>query len=57
VQRRAAGQVGYDPTLLVMKHALGTHSAISRNHGGRLRASREIRIVMVFRDAPAASCG
>lgn len=48
------GKVAYDGTLQVVKHALGTHTAVSRNHGGRLRASREIRIASVFRDAPAA---
>ena len=47
------GKVVYDSTLQVMKHALGTHTAISRVHGGRLKASREIRIATVFRDAPA----
>ncbi|UNK58883.1 M48 family metallopeptidase [Pseudoxanthomonas daejeonensis] len=47
------GKVVYDGKLQVMKHALGTHTAISRAHGGRLRASREIRIASVFRDAPA----
>ena len=48
------GKVAYDGTLQVVKHALGTHTAVSRNHGGRLKASREIRIASVFRDAPAA---
>ena len=47
------GKVVYDSTLQVMKHALGTHTAISRVHGGRLKASCEIRIATVFRDAPA----
>jgi len=47
------GKVLYDGKLQVMKHALGTHTAISRVHGGRLKASREIRIASVFRDAPA----
>ena len=47
------GKVAYDSTLQVMKHALGTHTAISRVHGGRVKASREIRIATVFRDAPA----
>lgn len=47
------GKVLYDGRLQVMKHALGTHTAISRVHGGRLRASREIRIASVFREAPA----
>lgn len=48
------GKVVYDGKLQVVKHALGTHTAISRVHGGRLKASREVRIASVFRDAPAA---
>lgn len=48
------GKVLYDGKLQVVKHALGTHTSISRVHGGRLKASREIRIASVFRDAPAA---
>lgn len=47
------GKVAYDGKLQVMKHALGTHTAISRVQGSRLKASREIRIATVFRDAPA----
>ena len=47
------GKVIYDSKLQVMKHALGTHTAISRVQGGRLKASREVRIATVFRDAPA----
>ena len=47
------GKVVYDSKLQVMKHALGTHTSISRVHGKRLKASREIRIATVFRDAPA----
>src|SRR5688500_4570758 len=47
------GKVIYDSKLQVMKHALGTHTAISRVQGNRLKASREIRIASVFRDAPA----
>ena len=47
------GKVVYDGKLQVMKHALGTHTAISRVQGSRLKASREIRIATVFRDAPA----
>ena len=46
------GKVIYDSKLQVMKHALGTHTAISRVQGDRLKASREIRIATVFRDAP-----
>jgi UTP pyrophosphatase len=47
------GKVVFDAKLQVMKHALGTHTAISRVQGSRLKASREIRIASVFRDAPA----
>jgi len=47
------GKVIYDGKLQVMQHALGTHTAISRVQGDRLKASREIRIATVFRDAPA----
>jgi len=47
-------KVMYDNKLHVVKHALGTHTAVSRVQGGRLKASREIRIATVFRDAPAA---
>ncbi len=47
------GKVVFDSKLQVMKHALGTHTAVSRVQGGRLKASRELRIATVFRDAPA----
>jgi predicted metal-dependent hydrolase len=47
------GKVIYDGKLQVVQHALGTHTAISRVQGSRLKASREIRIATVFRDAPA----
>jgi predicted metal-dependent hydrolase len=46
-------RVRYDDRLQVVQQALGTHTAISRAHGGRLKASREIRIAGVFREAPA----
>lgn len=45
-------KVIYDSKLQVVKHALGTHTSISRVQGSRLKASREIRIATVFRDAP-----
>ena len=47
------GKVLDDGKLQVLKHALGTHTAISRVQGDRLKASREIRIATVFRAAPA----
>jgi predicted metal-dependent hydrolase len=46
-------KVVYDGKLQVVKHALGTHTTVSRVQGSRLKASREIRIATVFRDAPA----
>lgn len=54
--RNAPGidKVLYDAKLDVVKNALGLHTAISRVHGGRLKAKKEIRIASVFRDAPAA---
>jgi predicted metal-dependent hydrolase len=48
-------KVVYDSKLQVVKHALGTHTTVSRVQGSRLKASREIRIATVFRDAPADS--
>jgi predicted metal-dependent hydrolase len=47
------GKVIFDSKLQVMKHALGTHTTISRVQGAKLKVSREIRIATVFRDAPA----
>ena len=46
-------KVAYDSKLQVIKHALGTHTTVSRVQGNKLKASREIRIATVFRDAPA----
>ena len=45
-------KVAYDSKLQVMKNALGTHTAVSRVQGSRLKAKREIRIAALFRDAP-----
>lgn len=47
-------KVVYDNKLQVVRHALGTHTSVSRVQGSKLKASREIRIATVFRDAPAA---
>jgi len=52
-QSAPLGKVIYDSRLQVMKHALGTHTTISRVQGGKLKTSREMRIATVFRDAPA----
>ncbi|HET8731499.1 MAG TPA: M48 family metallopeptidase [Moraxellaceae bacterium] len=45
-------KVCYDSRLDVVKNALGLHTTVSRPHGGRLVASREIRIAGLFREMP-----
>lgn len=47
-------RVSWDPRLRLLQNALGTHTAVSRVQGGRLKAKHEIRIASLFRDAPAA---
>ncbi len=52
---RNVGQVSkvmFDSRLQVIKHALGTHTSISRVQGAKLQAKREIRIASIFRDTP-----
>lgn len=54
---RSAGplaKVLYDGRLQLTHQALGTHTAVSRQQGGQLKAKREIRIASLFREAPAA---
>jgi hypothetical protein len=46
-------KVCYDPQLHIVRNALGTHSAVSRVQGARLKAKREIRIAALFKQAPA----
>lgn len=46
-------KVMYDPKLHIMRNVLGTHSAVSRVQGNRLKAKREIRIATLFKEAPA----
>jgi len=46
-------KVAYDPHLHVLKNALGTHTAVSRVQGTQLKAKREIRIAVLFKEAPA----
>ena len=36
----------------LVTNALGTHSFLSRNHGGKLKSKHEIRIAMFLKDAP-----
>jgi predicted metal-dependent hydrolase len=45
-------KVVFDPKLQVIENALGLHSSVSRVHGGRLVAKREIRIARLFERVP-----
>ena len=47
-------KVAYDGQLHIVRNALGTHTAVSRVQGTRLKAKRELRIAALFKDAPAA---
>ncbi|MBB3225539.1 hypothetical protein FHW69_000129 [Luteibacter sp. Sphag1AF] len=51
--RNAPGidKVLYDAKLDVVHRTLGLHTAVSRIHGGRLKAKKEIRVASVFREA------
>ena len=44
----------FDNKIQVMKHALGTHSSVTRVHGKKLKNKREIRIASVFKSTPEA---
>ncbi len=45
-------KVAYDNKLKVIQHALGTHTAVSRVQGTKLKAKREIRIASLFKQTP-----
>ena len=45
-------KVAYDNKIQVIQHALGTHTAVSRVQGGKLKAKREIRVATLFKEAP-----
>jgi hypothetical protein len=47
-------RVAFDSKLHVIRNALGTHTAISRVQGGKLKAKREIRVASLFKDVPLA---
>ena len=47
-------KAAYDSRLQIVAQALGTHTAVSRVQGSRLKAKREIRIASLFKQAPAA---
>lgn len=43
----------YDAKLHIVTNALGTHRAVSRVQGSKLKAKREIRVAALFKEAPA----
>jgi UTP pyrophosphatase len=45
-------KVAYDSKLQVIKHALGTHTMVSRVQGNKLKSKREIRVATLFKDVP-----
>ena len=48
----AVSKVAFDSKLQVLRNALGTHTAISRVQGGKLKAKREIRVAALFKEMP-----
>jgi predicted metal-dependent hydrolase len=53
-QSTPISKVMYDPKLQLIKHALGTHTYVSRIQGNKLKAKQEIRIASLFKEAPQA---
>jgi predicted metal-dependent hydrolase len=45
-------KVAFDAKLHIIKNALGTHTAVSRVQGSKLKAKREIRIATLFKTVP-----
>jgi len=51
-QSNPISKVSYDAKLQLVKHALGTHTYVSRVQGNKLKAKQEIRIATLFKQAP-----
>ncbi|MDX1396962.1 MAG: YgjP-like metallopeptidase domain-containing protein [Oceanospirillum sp.] len=47
-------KIAFDPKVSVIHHALGLNAHITRAHGGKLKASHEIRIDPCFKRCPEA---
>ncbi|MEP6740419.1 MAG: YgjP-like metallopeptidase domain-containing protein [Caldimonas sp.] len=45
-------KVQYDTSLHAVRHALGTHTTVSRVQGNKLKAKREIRVASLFKRSP-----
>lgn len=46
-------KVAFDNKIHVIQHALGTHTAISRVQGNKLKSKHEIRVASVFKNVPS----
>ncbi|WP_413698638.1 M48 family metallopeptidase [Psychromonas sp. KJ10-10] len=53
-QSAPISKVSYDAKIQLLKHALGTHTYVSRVQGNKLKAKQEIRIATLFKQAPQA---
>lgn len=53
-QSSPVAKVQFDNKLHVVKNALGTHTYVSKNHGGKLKRKNEIRISSIFKECPQA---
>ena len=53
-QSSPISKVSYDAKIQLVKHALGTHTYVSRIQGNKLKAKQEIRIATIFQKAPQA---
>lgn len=45
-------KVIYDGKIHLINNALGLHSYVAKNHGGKIKSKNEIRIASVFKNAP-----
>lgn len=45
-------KVLFDNKMQVIQHTLGTHTAISRVQGGKLKSKHEIRVASMFKEVP-----
>jgi len=51
-QAQPVSKVQFDSKLHPVRHALGTHTTVSRVQGSKLKARHEIRIATLFREVP-----
>jgi len=45
-------KVIYDNKIHLINNALGLHSYVAKNHGGKIKSKNEIRIASIFKNAP-----